>query len=468
MKRLSKLLVLLLTLAILVTAFTVIALADEEKTIPTPMVSLKDYNEFEDGATIQNGSSKKGAAYAVKQDDGNVYMLMTYEDGTGGNSENIDTGVAKNYITKYPYAVISFDIMSPQGQHASDHFFMARLYKANSSVGYFLNAGIYFNNIGLSNTPYDWQHVSVVIEMDPETFYFHQYVYVNGEYVTTVTETSLAETIGGEDYDRSKLSISYMKFSASRTSSEADKDTAIDNFRFSHFPAGATIDEMANYFYKDWQPLYKYTVGTLNDAYYDDFDKLLSAAGDTDVIKLKADVTDVIINENVIIDTNIYGEDGVTVTGNYKLDFISTEGYVAKVENGIYTIEKSNQLVDVLWDPACSEDCDCLAEYGGHKMTLSTISVIGQLPAYPNDCPTFEIVNGLKREFIGWSYENDGTADDIHPVTAEEVAAGAITLYPVYKSTQYAIEYVNGNSITYHFADEFTTVLGSHADGATI
>ena len=479
MKRFSKILVLLLTLALLVTAFAVVALADEEPTVPTPKEVKTDYQKYEDGATIQNGSvsgkTKKGAAYAVKQDDGNVYMLLTYEYGESGNAENIDTGVAKNYIATYPYTMISFDIMSPQGQHASDHFFLLRLYNDGTSVGYF-SQGINFSTIGLSTTPYEWQHVSVVVEQDPTTLDFHQHVFVNGKFVKTVTDSSLSATIGKEGYNRSKLTINYMKFSASKTASEADKDTAIDNFRFSHFKSGATIEQMANYYYKDWKPLYKYTIGTIDGAdgnvnYYDDFDKLLAAAGDTDVIKLKTDLTDVIINENAIIDTNIYqtnAETGeVSIVGNYNFDFLSTEGYVASVENGIYTIKKSAQLVTVNWDPECADDCDCFAEYGGHRLTSSSIVGIDAVPEFLGEIPTYDIVNGLEKKFVGWSYENDGTVDTLHAVTEEEIQLGTLNLYPVYVSVQYDFEMIVGGVSTYYMEEEFTNKINAAKSGST-
>ena len=479
MKRFYRILFLILTVAIVATAFSIVALATEQDAgAPTSKLGvLKDYDAMADGETIQNSKSKYGKAVAVKQDNGNVYMLLTYEDisASGTQAENVDTDSGKQYLTTYPYAMFSFDIMSPQGVHSEETYFAARLYNAKTSVGYLSDAYVYFSSLGLSETPYDWQHVSIVIEQDSETLNFIMHVFVNGEFVQRMTSSKFSATIGAENYDRSKLTISYTKFNTPRYASQAGKDTAIDNLRATYFEAGATIEEMANYYYNDWVSPYKYTLATLNDqngnpVYYDDFDKLLADAQDSDVIHLKTDISDVIINESAIVDTNIYDTDGTTVIGNYNFDFMSTQGYVAEENNGIYTITKSTKLINLNWDPACEDDCDCNESYGGHILTATTIAVPGNIPEYPHDAPEFEIRNGLKREFIGWSYENDGTVDELVALTEDDFLNGEVNLYPVYTSTQYSIEYINASGITvsYHFADEYADVVNDAQAGSTI
>ena len=179
MKRFSKILIFLLALVAIVTAFTVVALATEEEpvTLEAKLGASKDYNGYEDGATIQNSSSKRGKATAVRQDDGNVYMLISYESATGSNPENIDTTSTKCYLPTYPYALFSFDVMSPNGSHSANTYFASRLYKGSTSVGYFTDAYVYMSAIGLSTTPYEWQHVSVVVEQDPTTLDFYLHVF---------------------------------------------------------------------------------------------------------------------------------------------------------------------------------------------------------------------------------------------------------------------------------------------------
>jgi len=124
MKRFSKILISLLALVVIITAFTVVALAAEEETVTleATLGASKDYNSYGDGDTIQNSSAKLGKATAVEQDDGNVYMLISYEAATGKNPENIDTGSTKCYLPTYPYALFSFDVMSPNGSHQSGTF----------------------------------------------------------------------------------------------------------------------------------------------------------------------------------------------------------------------------------------------------------------------------------------------------------------------------------------------------------
>jgi len=331
------------------------------------------------------------------------------------------------------------------------------------------------SDIGLSSTPYEWQHVSIVVEQDSATLDFYLHVFVNGKFVKKLTSSKCTATISAEGYDRSKLALSYSKFSAGRDAAEADKYTAIDNFKATFFKAGGTIEQMANYYYKDWVSPYKYTLATLNDAegntvYYDDFSKALADADDDEVIKLKADVTDVIIDENAVIDANIYDTDGTTILGTYNLEFNTTKGYVAELNNGIYTITQSSQLININWDPACEGECDCNKLFGGHTLSKTTISVPGNIPEYPYDTPVFETVDGLVKEFLGWSYENDGTVDELVALTADDVAKGEINLYPVYKATQYAIEYINESGITvsYHMADEYEAVVNAAVADSTI
>ena len=248
--KLKKALILIIMLAVFAWTLTAIAFAAEEAvtSLAYPDAS-KNYDSLGDGDTIQNASNKYGKAVAVKQDNGNVYMLLTYADITtsGTQAENVDIGAGKHYLPTYPYAMFSFDIMSPQGTHSSETYFAVRLYNGTSSIGYFTDAYVNFSSLGLSSTPYEWQHLSVVVEQDAETLNFKLHVFVNGELAKVLTSTMHTSTISAEGYDKSKLCISYSKFNTPKSSSEIGKDTAIDNFNITYFKTGATIEQMANY-----------------------------------------------------------------------------------------------------------------------------------------------------------------------------------------------------------------------------
>ena len=63
MKKFLKPLIAILALVIAITSATAIAFAsDEEVTLKAKLGTQKNYNDFEDGATIQNTASKGGAA----------------------------------------------------------------------------------------------------------------------------------------------------------------------------------------------------------------------------------------------------------------------------------------------------------------------------------------------------------------------------------------------------------------------
>ena len=96
MKKFHKILFLILMLALIVSAFAVVALADdeEEPTIEAKPAKINGWDfTFEsvaDGKEFQNSSDKKGKFVAMRQDDGNMIAITAYEAGSGSNAENLD------------------------------------------------------------------------------------------------------------------------------------------------------------------------------------------------------------------------------------------------------------------------------------------------------------------------------------------------------------------------------------------
>ena len=88
-----------------------------------------------------------------------------------------------------------------------------------------------------------------------------------------------------------------------------------DNFKFTSYPKGfcegEDLTRIATYYYKENYVFpYKYTVATITDAegvvnYFDDIEKAVNAASETDVIKLTYDITEsVIVDKKITIDRN--------------------------------------------------------------------------------------------------------------------------------------------------------------------
>ena len=477
MKKFSKILFLLLALVLIVTAFTVVALATEdESTVEAKPATISGWDftfeTYDDGEEIQNSASKKGKFTVISQDDGNNYVLADWETGTGSNAENLDFAYSTRLISDYKYVAMDFDVMSVDGGHSSSIYFRLRKKTGVDSSGnntfsdLNLMSRIYLSSLGLSSEAYDWQHVTIIVEFNKDSS-FSYHVYVDGEFVKTIEDTAKQATIVSSALDEDDLAVNYIRI-LSQGSASSPK-SAFDNILVTHYKEGTSFDDIANYHYNygDYPQLYKYTVATVTDSesnvsYFDDINKALAAANDGDKVQLFESITDtVIINKAITVDTNIYTTDAetgeTTVTGSYTFDWGSTEGYVADNVDGIYAIEKSNQLVTVKWDVPCgAEDCTCV---GAHQLSKETIVVIDEIPEYLYDIPEDSEVQGLVTEFLGWSYENDGTVDTLVPITAENVAAGTLNIYPVYRQVQYDLSLNVSGTLTYHTIDEYVTVF---------
>ena len=468
MKKFSRILLLLLAVAIAVTSFTVVALATEEEpaieAAPAVFGSIDGtYEKYDDGTSIQNSSAKKGKFTILQQGDGNKIAYTAYEAGSGSNAENYDFDWTTRDIADYPLLALEFDVMSFTGSYSASFYFRLR---EKSDSGKYTDLNLlgrnYFSDFGLSSTPYDWQHLTLIVELaDDLSFNYH--VYVDGKFVKTINDTSKQATVIEKGLDATKLSVNYARILAS---GNENGHIAFDNLTVTHYKEGTAFDDIANYYYKngDYPELYKYTVATVTDSegtvsYFDDIEKAVAAANEGDKVQLFENVTDnVIVNKAITVDSNIYGEDGTTVTGSYTFNWGSTEGYVAETADGVHTITKSTQLVTIKWDLPCEEDCSCV---GNHQLDSETVIAINQIPQYLYDVPEIPEVQGLVTTFLGWSYENDGTVDTLTAITADDVAAGTITLYPVYGQVQYDFSLNVKGTLTYHTADEYATVFNT-------
>ncbi|MBR5140682.1 MAG: hypothetical protein IKV16_06460, partial [Clostridia bacterium] len=487
MRKFSKILTLLLVLVMLVTAFTVVSLADENDEAALAPVRVtantfkNDFESLETGFLISQTTDKDGVWYVGEADNGNKYAVAAYDDGTGTNGQNWDSSIndnAKLGLDVYPVFSFDFDVRSTTGEWHWALTMRADFYGGPGGATARLSQTPTrkLNKDGIKVTaPADvWVHVTYVVEHAGDGI-FNFVSYVNGERTSTVT-VDYKETNFGAQYSSNSSIVNYndlvdengnFKYSNVRVgvismyppSSATTEEIHFDNLTYTYFPEGYTADDASKYVYgADYQFPYGYTEAKVGDVVYDDVNKAFAAAeaGDTVVLAKNADSL-IVIDKAITIDSK-----------GYTFDWASYNGYyLASSEGGVYTFAKAENTVTVNWDPACDGACDCNAAAGGHSLNAQTIVVAGSVPAHPVQNPAFNVTADYQQAvLLGWSYENDGTVDEL--VAAPE-GVSEITLYPVYDTKTYSLEVTKSNGeISYHDASEFKTVIEGISNGATL
>ena len=194
MKKFSKILLLVLSLMLIVSAFTVIALATDEE-LPKPVVKYEnDFESYERGKYLGDNSKKVGFFGVDWQDgSGNKYLLHYGCPNTGTNASSFLTGtysygtaVAKTNVADYPYAVFEFDIMKPTAEYST---FSIGTYIKNEAGGVKpADTSIKSSNLTahLPTDAFEWAKVTVIFKYHSETVdgvtkgYLSSYAYVNG------------------------------------------------------------------------------------------------------------------------------------------------------------------------------------------------------------------------------------------------------------------------------------------------
>ena len=495
MKKFSKLLILLLTLVVVMTAFTVTILAADSEGTETVLPPIKrgsviNYNDLEDGAKITNSTSKKGKWTAVATPDGNVYALWEYEDASANNEENRDfytSPSSANNIWDYPYTAMDFDIMTTVGKYPGATV-LAR-YKAGSSNNF--GASFSLSNVPLSKTPYDWQHVTLVWEFAPTVdglnyvANFKLHAYVNGKSVGTFdlgSSPSFIKSMTTEAEFKTAMNHEFRLNPGRNTSTTM----GFDNLELNMFPKGYTLDEISTYVYdEEYELPFKTTVATITDAednvtYFDDMNKAVAAAAKGDTIQLADDVDGVVtVDKEIIIDTNKY-VDGVATGEFYAIEYTSNKMAPTVKDGKVTFADAGEKKVAVYWDfcmtcETCESThggegctCTCGAAVPGHIMSSASEAIIGTTTIYNGTVPTFDIVDGISTTFAGWSRTLGGKAEDI-VITNDDLAVGWIVLYPVYEVITYTFEVTSSSgAITYYTADKFATMFADVSAGSTI
>ena len=468
MRKFSKILTLILVLVAILTAFTVVALADGETTTPPITATYgQTFDSYEEGHLLSYDRTAQGIVRI--QDNGNKYAEV---------KDNLENSVSNSQwdiypspygtVVNYPYFMLEFDIMTMNGKYSGLQF-NPRPY--NGSANTFLGS-INFDDVGLSTTKYVWNHFSIIVEyVGQGKFVIHRYV--NGKFVKSTEADISASTVytSGEK----NMKISSMKLYPS-TSAEV----AMDNMYLTYFPVGyldGNVDAIANYRYnygEDYTFPYTYTKAWVGDTPYDDLGAATSAMTDGVTVKLAENTKEaLVIDKAITLDTNIYDAEGNPTGSFYTYEYKTSKGLVpteTAAGSGIYTFARSENAVDIIWDEACGEDCDCYSEFGGHRLTTTTTVLLGTTPEFFGEIPTWEITdNYTQKKLMGWSYQNDGTVDTLLPISEADVAAGtAIKLYPVYKNVVHRFAVISNGVTEYYPEEDFGALLSSAPSGATI
>ena len=516
-------------LILVLTAATVVALASDTTTITPASYTKKLTPKWEEDATTDykfigsGGDDRTGYIYARIADDGNKYVVYTPKDFTTENasayidqtlttttktvSDSQNEGKNKTIyqynLVDYPYLVYDFDVMTPSGTYGgaiSSFTFRAYTCKFKSATSTTrtmqdtskspLSVNFSAFSSHLDKTPYTWQHVTIIMEYAPKldengltaNANFNISIYINGKYVASATNAAasnytpaiigiLPEDFGFYSVRMSGNKASYgTKVSTSDPSYVADDPTthfkdhiAFDNTVISYYNAGYTDHAQiaAERYTDDYVLPYGRTVASVTDAQgtvtnYDKLEKAYAAASADDVITLYANTASPLaIDKKITVNANGYTFDYTTV-GDYRLDSDA---------NGVYTFVYDDRVVTVKWDAPCASGCSC---YPNHPLTKETSVKYNEIPTYPGDI-NVPAVNGLKAEFLGWSYENDGTVDEITAITSAIADAGVLYLYPVYSApTQYSFEVITSSATTYYLENEYNAAFTAVKSGGTI
>ena len=373
MKRFSKILTLILALAVIVTAFTVVALAEdaaEPKAVNVGGFELQtDFTHANwvvgstKWGTVSGGSSGSGTSSILVGEaypGGNKFLLIT---GTSGSTTRTEyntffgnTATGKSSYGKrttydfehYPIVALDFDLMTPNGDWglysatnsgnsagvANDRMYIGSSEKTNLPV-----KEVVFGNLGLPATPGVWYHVTVVYEYFVETVdngdgtttstaYLRQNTYANGVRVDneycTLEKANLTTKYGDSAKD---LWLGPLTVSTSRY--ETASQQAIDNIQYTYCQEGYDVSKLPTAIYNDsWVAPFGNLVATVTVgeeiSYFDDMAEAVAFANANPGCTLapKQKITaNYTVDSAFTIDANIYGTDAETgetiITGKY-------------------------------------------------------------------------------------------------------------------------------------------------------
>lgn len=517
MKKFSKILTLLLSLVLIVTAFTVITLAAEKPEAPsfsgTNNASSIDFT-FDSqtvGAIRAYGSTKRGVIFYDATVDGNKYLSAEYvynDSETTKTGQTTDIYSTSDYSTyslnNYPVMSFDFDVMSELGilptNKTSCATYFSFFVSKNGTKGPSFDR-IEFANLGLAKKdPYVWRHLTFVFEYDPTDYLdgeetkhydFKIYFYENGEKLDYEMQADFSSNATWTAYsgDYSKVLIDCFRLNCERFPGAAySANFGFDNFSFNYFPKGEdgscayTIDEIGAYVYDEDYQLPKTSAPAAavrtdaegNEYFYATGEEAFEAAVDGDTITLLDDVDSVItVDKAITVKTALAKTDGTLVKyKSFNFVYATKDGYVATPDetvSSILTFAKSEDYYTVNWDPACEGECTCPA--GKHFLTETTTVALGENPIYTEKNIVIDPEGRIVVEFLGWSQTKNDVPEnalDLSAVTSN-TAGDTINLYPIYKIDYYDFLILDAEGApSYYLASEFITKIGEAEADSTV
>ena len=405
MKKFSKILTLILALVVIVTAFTVVALAETEPTTANPAAAQIDFEHAnwtvgKVWGTVAGSAGTGDLKVAEAYSGGNKYLEIVGSTNSTATARynnfftNVETGktdysIRNNNFASYPIAVLDFDLMTPNGNwglySASNSGNSAGLYirpYIGSSMQKATGMAVSFGNLGLPTTPYVWHHVTVIYEHSSETVddvtteYITQSVYADGKLTTSTY-------INGKYAVTNASSMWFGALYLKTSRYNVGEIVAVDNVAWTYAQAGYDTSKLITAVYnEDWEAPFGKLLATVTVgeevSYFDDLGEANTFAQANPGSKISlADnmTTPYYVDSELTIDANIYDENGVstgvytgvlenarTTKGYYLEETAEGSGiYVAKmgdfISNGkAYTAEQFVSVVnDAEKTPAASK-----------------------------------------------------------------------------------------------------------------
>ena len=423
MKNFSKALILLLSFVLIVTVFTVVALADEDGRAAPVCVLEYNFEENEKGDIINDNNTKRGKwTVYVSDNEKNKYLVGEYSTDkgeTGGNNNwdiNLGTTVAGGTsaygIQNYPTFAYDFDVMSTSGTYDYDYdaYIIPDIHGANSLDGRLTRMDtIYLKNLGLTSEAYKWSHISIIVKYAGDGV-FQRYIYINGVEKTNHTKTidykttkfasqatansslinwnDVVDESGELKFDN--IRVNYICTYPTQDIANNEGKVAFDNIKYTYYPAGYDVADVVSYYYNTGYDLpYGKTVATVTDSNgevvekYDNVANAIAAAGKDETVNLLEDTAATyVINKKVTVQTN-----------GFTFNWTSTD-YLSDVNGTVYTFDLAENLYDGL---LVNGKDGSKTYFKGHKGFESAIAtLISDSGSWPGYVSTITLYNDIE------------------------------------------------------------------------
>lgn len=382
MTKRTKILALILSLALILGAVAVVAFSAvtglnetyktgfENAALATGLTANGTFDSYSITTSGRNGN------YSIEQNpyDNNKYFRFNFYDeaqtGAGSYIYKYLVGNSKPLST-YSYNVLDFDFWTPTGtvKHGMGFQLLCRevndTYNGNGSSDEFTTAlfstkTLYIGETnsenylwfgGSSTVKVDldesvWNHVTMVFETYGGVNSLH--IYLNGEYAFSA-DAMISDTLTESDLSKFYLETIRINFPQG-TADDAGKSIALDNIEFNNYTTAYTgaaalasiIDSKASLtswseavYTEDYVMPFTTPVAEVGGVKYDNLTKAISAAEEGDTITLFADAGDFTVSKRITIDT-----------AGYSVGTVSCSAGLSCYRVGNYYKVSSDKLVD--------------------------------------------------------------------------------------------------------------------------